>query len=94
MLYQGCDLPDNSKDDMKREARAAKRELDKSKKSLTESKMTTPERLLTSLREGTFEVTVDEAVCRRALASVQRMIAIGSPSCTTRACAQRARPTS
>jgi quinolinate synthase len=43
-------------------------------------KMTTPERLLTCLREGTFEVTVDEEVRMRALASVQRMIAIGSPS--------------
>ena len=43
-------------------------------------KMTTPERLLSSLREGTFEITVDEEIRKRALASVQRMIAIGSPS--------------
>jgi quinolinate synthase len=43
-------------------------------------KMTTPERLLTSLREGTFEVTVEEDIRQRALASVERMIAIGSSS--------------
>jgi len=43
-------------------------------------KMTTPERLLNCLREGSYEVTVDEATRLRALASVQRMIAIGSPS--------------
>ena len=43
-------------------------------------KMTTPERLLTSLRENTFEVTVEEDIRQRALASVERMIAIGTPS--------------
>jgi quinolinate synthase len=43
-------------------------------------KMTTPERLLNCLREGSYEVTVDEPTRLRALASVQRMIAIGSPS--------------
>jgi len=42
-------------------------------------KMTTPERLLNCLREGFYEIEVDEATAERARQSVQRMIAIGSP---------------
>jgi quinolinate synthase len=42
-------------------------------------KMTTPERLLNCLREGVYEVQVDERTAERARQSVQRMIAIGSP---------------
>ncbi|WP_353647814.1 quinolinate synthase NadA [Nakamurella sp. A5-74] len=42
-------------------------------------KMITPEKLLRSLREGTDEVHVDPAIAARARASVERMIAIGTP---------------
>ena len=42
-------------------------------------KMTTPERLLNCLREGVYEIEVDEDVANRARLAVQRMIAIGSP---------------
>jgi quinolinate synthase len=42
-------------------------------------KMTTPERLLNCLREGVYEIQVDERTAERARQSVQRMIAIGSP---------------
>jgi quinolinate synthase len=40
-------------------------------------KMITPEKLLRSLREGVFEVTVPETVRRRAELAVRRMIEIG-----------------
>ncbi|GAB3207987.1 quinolinate synthetase [Marinactinospora thermotolerans DSM 45154] len=43
-------------------------------------KMITAEKLLTALREGTTEITVEEDVAARARSSVERMIAIGSPS--------------
>ena len=43
-------------------------------------KMITPDKLLASLRDGTTEITVPEDVAARARASVERMIAIGSPS--------------
>ena len=43
-------------------------------------KMITPAKLLRSLRENLFEVDVDPVVAARARASVERMIAIGSPS--------------
>ncbi len=43
-------------------------------------KMITAENLLRCLREGRDEVHVDEAVARAARTSVERMIAIGSPS--------------
>ena len=43
-------------------------------------KMITAEKLLASLRDGTTEITVPEDVAARARASVERMIAIGSPS--------------
>jgi quinolinate synthase len=43
-------------------------------------KMITPAKLLRSLRENLFEVDVDPAIAARARASVERMIAIGSPS--------------
>ena len=42
-------------------------------------KMTTPDRLLSCLRNGEFEVDVDEAVASRARLAVQRMISIGAP---------------
>jgi quinolinate synthase len=42
-------------------------------------KMNTPENLLTCLREGVYEVDVDEATARKARRAVQRMISIGSP---------------
>lgn len=42
-------------------------------------KMNTPERLLNCLREGVYEVQVDERTAERARQAVQRMIAIGSP---------------
>ena len=42
-------------------------------------KMTTPERLLTSLREGRHEIVVDPQVAQRARRAVERMVAIGSP---------------
>jgi quinolinate synthase len=42
-------------------------------------KMTTPETLLHCLREGVYEVSVDEEVARRARRSVERMITIGTP---------------
>jgi quinolinate synthase len=45
-------------------------------------KMITPSKLLRSLRDGTDEVTVDKEIADRARASVERMIAIGSPSST------------
>ena len=43
-------------------------------------KMITPEKLLRTLREGTFEIDVPADIANRARASVERMIAIGSPS--------------
>jgi len=42
-------------------------------------KMTTPQRLLDCLREGVYEVTVDEQVASRARRAVEAMISIGSP---------------
>ena len=42
-------------------------------------KMTTPDRLLNCLREGVYEIDVDEDVADRARLAVQRMISIGSP---------------
>jgi quinolinate synthase len=45
-------------------------------------KMITPAKLLRSLRDGTDEVTLDRDVADRARASVERMIAIGTPSRT------------
>jgi quinolinate synthase len=42
-------------------------------------KMTTPQRLLDCLREGVYEIEVDERTAERARQSVERMIAIGSP---------------
>ena len=41
-------------------------------------KLTTPDKLLTCLREGTDEVTVDPAIASRARRAVERMIEIGS----------------
>jgi quinolinate synthase len=43
-------------------------------------KMITPEKLLHSLQTMTDEVTVDDEIAARARASVERMIAIGTPS--------------
>jgi quinolinate synthase len=43
-------------------------------------KMITPAKLLRTLRDDVFEVDVDPDVAARARASVERMIAIGSPS--------------
>jgi len=43
-------------------------------------KMITPAKLLRSLRENVFEVDVDPDIAARARTSVERMIAIGSPS--------------
>jgi quinolinate synthase len=40
-------------------------------------KMITPENLLTSLRDGIFEIDVPTAIAERARASVERMVAIG-----------------
>jgi quinolinate synthase len=45
-------------------------------------KMITPAKLLRSLRDGVDEVEVDIEVAERARRSVERMIAIGSPSPT------------
>lgn len=45
-------------------------------------KMITPEKLLRSLRDGTDEVLVPADIAARARASVERMIAIGTPSRT------------
>ncbi|HRE02915.1 MAG TPA: quinolinate synthase NadA [Ilumatobacteraceae bacterium] len=45
-------------------------------------KMITPDKLLASLRNGTDEVTVPRDVADRARRSVERMIAIGTPSKT------------
>ncbi|NND75726.1 MAG: quinolinate synthase NadA [Ilumatobacter sp.] len=45
-------------------------------------KMITPAKLLRSLREGRDEVTVDRDIADRARQSVERMIAIGTPSAT------------
>ncbi len=42
-------------------------------------KMTTPDRLLNCLRDGVYEIDVDEDIANRARLAVQRMIAIGSP---------------
>lgn len=42
-------------------------------------KMTTPARLLNCLREGIYEIDVDEDIANRARSAVERMIAIGSP---------------
>ncbi|GAA3750938.1 quinolinate synthase [Spinactinospora alkalitolerans] len=43
-------------------------------------KMITAEKLLSALRDGTTEITVPEDVASRARLSVERMVAIGSPS--------------
>jgi quinolinate synthase len=43
-------------------------------------KMITPAKLLNSLRNGTDVVDVPHDIAERARASVERMIAIGSPS--------------
>ncbi len=45
-------------------------------------KMITPEKLLRTLRDGVFEVTVEPAVAERARAAVERMVAVGRPSAT------------
>jgi quinolinate synthase len=45
-------------------------------------KMITPAKLLRSLREGTDEIVLDRETAERARASVERMIAIGTPSPT------------
>jgi quinolinate synthase len=45
-------------------------------------KMITPEKLLRSLRDGTDVVDVPRDIADRARASVERMIAIGTPSRT------------
>lgn len=45
-------------------------------------KMITPAKLLKSLRDGTDEVTLDRDIADQARQSVERMIAIGSPSPT------------
>ena len=45
-------------------------------------KMITPAKLLRSLRDGTDEVFVDADIADRARRSVERMIAIGTPSST------------
>jgi quinolinate synthase len=42
-------------------------------------KMTTPDRLLNCLRDGVYEIDVDEDIASRARLAVQRMISIGSP---------------
>jgi quinolinate synthase len=42
-------------------------------------KMNTPERLLNCLRNGVYEIEIDEDVAKRARLAVQRMIAVGSP---------------
>jgi quinolinate synthase len=42
-------------------------------------KMTTPDRLLNCLRDGVYEIDVDEDIANRARLAVQRMISIGSP---------------
>jgi quinolinate synthase len=45
-------------------------------------KMITPEKLLRTLRDGVFEVTVEPRVAERAAAAVEAMIAVGRPSAT------------
>ena len=45
-------------------------------------KMITPAKLLRSLREGVDEIQIDRDIADRARASVERMIAIGTPSPT------------
>ncbi len=45
-------------------------------------KMITPAKLLRSLRDGTDEIVLDRDIADRARASVERMIAIGTPSPT------------
>lgn len=45
-------------------------------------KMITPEKLLRSLRDGTDVVDVPRDIADKARASVERMIAIGTPSRT------------
>jgi quinolinate synthase len=45
-------------------------------------KMITPEKLLRSLRDGTDVVEVPRDIADKARASVERMIAIGTPSRT------------
>ncbi|MGC8627938.1 MAG: quinolinate synthase NadA [Acidimicrobiales bacterium] len=42
-------------------------------------KMTTPNKLLTCLREGVHEIDVDPDIARRARAAVERMVSIGAP---------------
>jgi quinolinate synthase len=43
-------------------------------------KMITPEKLLTTLRDGVYEVTVPAETAERARQAVERMVAIGRPS--------------
>jgi len=43
-------------------------------------KLITPEKLLRTLRDGVFEVTVEPGVAERARAAVEAMVAIGRPS--------------
>jgi quinolinate synthase len=45
-------------------------------------KMITPAKLLRSLRDGVDEILIDEDIADRARLSVERMIAIGTPSPT------------
>ncbi len=45
-------------------------------------KMITPAKLLRSLRDGVDEILIDRAIADRARLSVERMIAIGTPSST------------
>ena len=45
-------------------------------------KMITPAKLLRSLRDGVDEILIDEDIADRARLSVERMIAIGTPSAT------------
>ena len=42
-------------------------------------KMITPERLLNCLRDGVYEIEVDEEIAQRARVAVERMISVGSP---------------
>jgi quinolinate synthase len=42
-------------------------------------KMITPEKLIRSLREGTFVVDVDPEIAAKARRAVERMVELGSP---------------